>query len=99
LIRCQLAPRSTLGMETSRSRLASLRWYRLAHSVASLMKTRVPTCNSSWSCVVPSLYEEWRKMPFVCGCFHSYCWERQSSGSMQTVQILTPGQSAQHHSS
>jgi hypothetical protein len=42
LIRCLLAPRSTPGMETSRSRLASLRWYRLAHYVASLMKTRAP---------------------------------------------------------
>jgi hypothetical protein len=47
LIRCLLALRSTPRTETSRSRLASLRWYKLSHSVASLIKTRVPTCNSS----------------------------------------------------
>jgi hypothetical protein len=99
LIRCLLAPRSTPRMETSRLRLAKLRWYRLAHSVASLMKMRVPTCNSSWSCAIPSLYEEWRKMPFVCGYFYSHSWERRSCGSMRTVQILTPGQSAHQCSS
>jgi hypothetical protein len=85
------APRSTPGMKTSRSRLASLRWYRLAYSVASLMKTRAPTCNHSWSCAVPSLYGECRKMPFIYSYSHSHFWERRSSGSMQTVQILTPG--------
>jgi hypothetical protein len=78
-------------METSRSRLASLRWYSLAHYVASLMKKRAPICNRSWNCATPSPYEGWRKMLFVCDCFHSHFWERRSSGSMRTVRRLILG--------